>query len=49
MIFTLPTTVTNALAALGPGKHYLTTSSNGLALVTLSYSNGVVRYVQALY
>lgn len=38
--------ITNQLAALGPGKHYWTGSSNGLALVTLSYSNGVVRYVR---
>ena len=39
--------ITNRLALLGPGKHYTTVSSNGLALVTLSYSNGVVRYVRS--
>ena len=38
--------ITNRLAALGTGKHYWTGSSNGLALITLSYSNGVVRYVR---
>jgi hypothetical protein len=41
--------LTNRLAAFGPGKHYWTGSSNGQALVTLSYSNGVVRYVRADY
>jgi hypothetical protein len=40
------TAITNQLAAYGPGKHYWTGSSNGLALITLSYSNGVVRYVR---
>lgn len=38
--------VTNALAGFGPGKHYWTGNSNGQALVTLSYSNGVVRYIR---
>ena len=42
-------TITNALAGYGAGKHYWTGSSNGQALVTLSYSNGVVRYIRADY
>ena len=41
--------ITNRLAALGVGKHFWTGSSNGQALITLSYSNGVVRYVRADY
>ena len=41
------TTITNALASLGAGKHYWLGNSNGQALVTLSYSNGVVRYIRA--
>lgn len=43
------TAITNQLAAYGVGKHYWTGSSNGQALVTLSYSNGVVRYIRADY
>ena len=42
-------TITNALAGYGAGKHFWTGSSNGQALVTLSYSNGVVRYIRADY
>lgn len=41
--------ITNRMAAYGPGKHYATVNSNGLALVTLSYSNGVVRWIRADY
>ena len=37
----------DALAAQGPGKHYWVGNSNGVALVTLSESNGVLRYISS--